>query len=376
MEFPLDPSETELRDSLRAFALRSGPLLSFPRSAGEGLPAGVREALFSRRLLGMDQGDDPGTGLRPGLVRALSLMEVARASPLLAAVLAVHNFLCSRYVRLFGSPLLRSEFLSRRGAGRGLGTRGEARGPAGLRAAPSAGGWVLDGRQALLTPPALCDWMIVTASPGGPDPGSSAFVVDGRYPGLSWTRVYAGQGGEESRPGEAVFDRVIIPAARLLGTPGRAETESRQAAAGADGALAGLCSGLAESALARCLEAGRPTPGRLSVRSRKAARLAERLIEMETVRFMTCRASLRDGGGEGAAREAREAADSAYRLALTAASEARELLAPGAAGVPYLPDLEAAIAAVTGWNDLRAAHTGPGGESKRPIRRRQGERPS
>lgn len=82
---------------------------------------------------------------------------------------------------------------------------------------------------------------------------------------------------------------------------------------------------------------------------------AESLIELETVRFLTFRAALRSGAGEGRVREAREAAERGLNLVPAAASAARERLAPRSDSAAYLADLDSAVAAARLWADLRGA---------------------
>ncbi len=358
MEFPLSPSEKELRDSIRSFARGSLPLLQTVASGPEAVPAALREALSSQRLL--ETGPEAGRGGEPrsGLASLLPLVEIARAAPALAAALAVDGFLCRSCVRRSGGPDFPAQLLPEEGAARGLGAWGMIeRDPGDLTASPVEGGWILDGRQSVLAPAGFFDWMVLTASTGGAEGAraDTSFAVERDCPGITWAGPLDTGAGGRALP-YAVLDKVAVPAVRLLGCQGGAWSKSREVFAGADVALAGLCSGIAESALVRCLEAatakGRGRPAR---NKRAGERLAEALIEMETVRFLSCRAALREGGREGHALEAREAATRGLDLVLSMSSAARLFLASRPDSAAYLSSFDAAAAAVARWAALRSA---------------------
>ena len=246
MEFPFSPAEKELRDSIRT-ALRSLPSPPIGESGADGFPPGLRDALRSAGLfdLGAGGGGEP----EHGLPAVLHLIEIARVSPGLAAALAVHNFLCRRYVRRSGRRSLPDGL-----GGWCLGERAFGE----LAASPSEGGWDLNGRQVVLGPPGFLDWLIMSASVPGPEgvKVESVFVVDRKHPGITIGPTGApGVDAEGHGIPEAVFDNVALPAGCLLGCPGDSGIPIREIITGADGALAGLCSGIAGFALAHCLEA-------------------------------------------------------------------------------------------------------------------------
>ncbi len=344
MEFPLSPAEKELRDSTRS-GLRSLPSPPIGAFGPDAFPPGLREALRTGGLL--ETGEGRAVEPRSGLAAVLQLIEVARVSPALAAALAVHNFLFRRYIRESGGGPFSGGWGAWGVSGRGSGD---------LTALPAGGGWILNGRQSILGAPDFLDRLMVTASAPSPGGAVNVFVVDNRSSGIAIGRASAREAGTDGPIGpEAFFDNVSTPAECLLGCKGSVGDEIRKIVAGADSALAGLCAGIAGSALAHCLEAafagGR---GRHPVRGRKAGeRLAESLIEMETVRFLTCRAALRNGRGEGNDREAREAAQRALDLALASTAMAHERLPSQPGSAPFLADLDSAVAAARLWSDLR-----------------------
>ncbi len=230
MDFELSEEQALLRKTVREFAeAELAPHVrewdekqAFPRDVFTRLGAlGLAGACWPERY--------GGSGLST-LDWALVMEELARVDAGVALSLAAHHGLCSAHIHAFGSEEQKQRFLPALASGAkvgcwGLTEPGSGSDAGGMRttAVRDAGHYVLNGSKNFITNGGIADTAVVIAvtDRAAGKKGISAIVVERGTTGFRSGRREDKLGVRSSDTSELAFEDCRVPAANLLGEPGK-----------------------------------------------------------------------------------------------------------------------------------------------------------
>lgn len=298
MDFELTPEQKSLQDGAIAFA----------RAAlGRDLVDRDRERVFDRDgwqrcadfgVLGMPIPQEYG-GMGLGLSELLAVMEGlgygSRDQGLLFSLNA-HLWTNSIPILVYGSDEQRQRYLPGLCNGQFIGANGASEPDAGsdifsmrTRAVRRGDRYVLNGTKMFVTNAPVADVFVTyaTIDPALGAAGITAFIVDGRSPGLSVSRKLDKMGLRTSPMAEVVLEDCEVPDANRLGREGRGVEVFDCSMEWERGCILASCLGVMRRQLEACIQ---------HVRSRKQfgkpigkfQSVANRIVDMK-VRLETCR---------------------------------------------------------------------------------------
>lgn len=152
-------------------------------------------------------------------------MEFTQASAAFRSRFSTTIGLCSQTLNEYGTPAQREAFLPDMAAGRVTASFALTEEQAGTdaaniatRAVREGDHYVIDGAKRYITNAPIADLYLVMAKTGeGTSEDMSVFLVDRATPGVTASEPYAMMGQRGSDVGGIVFDKVRVPASRLLG---------------------------------------------------------------------------------------------------------------------------------------------------------------
>ncbi|MFD4503663.1 acyl-CoA dehydrogenase family protein [Streptomyces sp. NPDC058457] len=219
-------------------------------------PRKVFELLGEAGLLTLPFGEDVGGGGQPYTVYLQVLEEIAARWAAVAVGMSVHTLACLP-LATFGTQAQQAEYLPRMMSGKLLGaySLSEAHAgsdPAALRASASEGpqGWTARGTKSWVTHGGEADFYTVFLRTS-PDTrsGISCFHVDAGTAGLVAGAPERKMGLRSSTTAEMHFEDVVLPADRLVGTPGQGLPIALAALDAGRLGIAAVAVGIAQAAL-------------------------------------------------------------------------------------------------------------------------------
>lgn len=310
MDFSLNDDHLQLREAVQRFC--DGEYPPQRRGAAE-TPEQARQrwaAMAALGLLGLPLPADAGGGGLGPVEVMLAAQELGRA--LAGGAFVASTVMAGRLLETLGSPSQRRQWLPALASGemqaaialhedgaRYDWTDGQ------LRASGGAAGWQLDGRKTGVLHGDGAGLLLVvarTAGAPGERAGLSVFAVDAATPGV---QVQGFDTLDGRRAAHVRFDRVKVPAARLLGTAGAA-ADAVEAAL--DAGIAALCAeaaGAVEAVLCHTadhLRTRRQFGAPLAKFQVLQHRAADMAIALEQLKSMACAAALAVEAGEPAQR--------------------------------------------------------------------------
>jgi alkylation response protein AidB-like acyl-CoA dehydrogenase len=260
----LPPAAQSWRQEVRQLAEdRIRPLVTAMDEAAEMSPALIAE-LFSRRLMAIETPRDLGGRGGSFFDVVLAVEEIARVDPAVAVLVHVQNSLVANALMRWASPEQRRRYLPALASGTvgayAMSERGAGSDVFSLSttAAPSADGYVLDGRKMWASSAAEAGLFVVfaTTAPGQGAQGIAAFLVERDSPGFQVGKREPKLGVRASSTCELILEQVRVPAASVLAGPGagnRIAVETlNEGRIGIAAQMVGLAQGALESALAYC----------------------------------------------------------------------------------------------------------------------------
>jgi acyl-CoA dehydrogenase family protein 9 len=233
------------------------------------IPDEVLRGLKELGLFGMLVPQSEGGGGLTNTGYARVIQEVASHDSSIAVTLAAHQSLGTKALLLFGSPELRAKYLPTLATGQSVAAFALTEPSAGsdaaaiqTRAEPGGdGGYVLNGSKIWITNGGFADLFTVFArtSPAeeGVKPRITAFLVERGW-GVRSGPAEHKLGIRGSSTTEVFFDNVAVPAANVLGEPGRGFGVAMQVLnsgrLGLASGCVGLCKRAIKLAVGRCLE--------------------------------------------------------------------------------------------------------------------------
>jgi short-chain 2-methylacyl-CoA dehydrogenase len=304
-------------------------------------PVEVVRAMGDLGLFGIPFPEEYGGG-GAGLVSlCVAIEELARVDQSMAITLEAGVGLGANPIYRFGTEEQRQRWLPDLVAGRALGGFGLTEPDAGSDAggtrtravlAPDSDEWVIDGEKAFITNSGseLTSIVTVTAVTGssGGRPEISTIVVPAGTPGFTVAPPYRKMGWHASDTHGLTFAGCRVPAANLLGEPGRGFANFLSILDDGRVAIAALAVGVIEA----CLEAsvdyanqrtafGRPIGANQAV----AFKCADLAVMAAAARALTYEAAARRDAGATFKRQAAVAKLYATEAAVTATREATQI---------------------------------------------------
>lgn len=229
MDFSLDPTQTELRDSLRRYlAAEVAPIVDRYEAEGRMVPREVVTAMRDFGLLGGMLPEELGGYGLPVTTYGMLIAEVARVWPSLRSIVSTSN-LAASVLSDGGSAYLKEKYLPRVLSGEAIASFALSEPNIGsdaanvqTRAVETAHGWQVNGRKLYISLGPVCELgvVFVQTQRNGGERGVSCLLFERSMPGFSSSPIP--KMGMLSCPlGELLFEDVEIPAAHLIGGEGK-----------------------------------------------------------------------------------------------------------------------------------------------------------
>ncbi len=164
-------------------------------------------------------------GLGLGYIEhVVAVEEVSRGSASLGLSYGAHSNLCINQIRRWGSDAQKARYLAPLISGEHVGSLAMSEAGAGsdvvsmkLRAAPGAGGYVLNGTKYWITNAQEADTLVVYAKTGVGSRGITAFLIEKDFAGFSVGQKIDKMGMRGSPTAELVFDDCFVPEDNIMG---------------------------------------------------------------------------------------------------------------------------------------------------------------
>jgi alkylation response protein AidB-like acyl-CoA dehydrogenase len=254
----LDETQSEIRDTVRAYAQERLKPLSASFEAEGGYPDWVFRELAELGLLGMTAPEALGGAAADTVTYVLALIEIAAADGALSTILSIQNSLMISGLIRYGSEIQQRRYLPALIDGSMIGAFALTETDAGsdasairTRAVREAGGWRIDGAKQFITSGRIGGIAMVFAvtDPGAGKKGISAFLVPTDTPGYAVDKVEHKLGQGASDTCALRFDDMFVPDAALLGEEGAGYRIALSNLEAGRIGIAAQCVGMAQAAL-------------------------------------------------------------------------------------------------------------------------------
>ena len=263
MNFELTEEHQQVKRSVREFAeaeirphvMEWDEAQHFPRELFGKLGAlGLTGVLFPEEYGGA------GMGYAEYVI---VIEEIARVCGSIGLSLAAHNSLCSNHIYRYGNESQRQKYLTPLAKGEKLGAwgltePGSGSDASGMKttAVKEGNEWVINGAKNFITHGISGDVCVVLAFTNRQmrSRGISAFIVERGTPGFSAGKKENKLGCRASETASLIFEDCRIPAANLLGEPGRGFVNAMQVLDGGRISIAALALGIAQGAYEAALK--------------------------------------------------------------------------------------------------------------------------
>ena len=299
------PTEEQLlvQRTARDFAERVLAPRAAARDVSCEFPAAELGELGRLGLLGINVPEELGGAAAGPVAYSLAMQGLAHGDPSVAVAVSVTNMV-AELIATNGDAALARAWVPRLASGElvcgafALSEPEAGSDPAAMRttATRTAGGWRLSGTKQWITSGDRAGAMVVWAvtEPGAGHKGITAFVVDGKAPGLTVSRLEDKLGIRGSSTAQLVLDGVELGDDAILGAPGRGFALAMMALDGGRIGIASQAVGIARGALAAAIRyAGeRRTFGEPILKHQAiAAMLADAATWLDAAALMTLRAA-------------------------------------------------------------------------------------
>ncbi len=257
MDFELSEEQRMIRDLVRNFATRElAPHAAEIDLTGEFPWEAIRKAA-ELGLLGLPIPEKYGGAGADTVSYALAVEELGRACGSTALTIAAHTALVAYPIYLFGTEEQKQRYLVPLAQGEMLGAFGLTEPEAGsdaaatrTRAVRHGDWWVINGSKTFITSGSIAGVILITArtDQGEGTGGISNFIVERGTPGLRTGRTLEKMGLHASVTSELFFEDCRVPAANLLGKPGKGFQQFLTALDGGRIGIGALSVGLAQAA--------------------------------------------------------------------------------------------------------------------------------
>ena len=227
--FPLTDEHKMLRDAARDFAQNEiVPIAAEFDESGE-FPHATIKKMGELGFMGIELPEEYGGAGMDALAYVLALEEICKVDASHGVIMSVNNSLYCHGILKFGTEEQKKKFIAPIASGKAIGAysltepqSGSDAGTMRSRATRDGDFYILNGRKSWVTSGPVADYFVVfmMTDPEKKQKGVSAFLVDGKTPGLVRGKKEPKLGIRASATSELIFENCRIPAENLLGVEG------------------------------------------------------------------------------------------------------------------------------------------------------------
>lgn len=227
--YPLSDEHKMLRDAARDFAKNEiAPVAAEFDESGE-FPHKTVKKMGEMGFMGIEVPEDYGGAGMDTLAYVLALEEICRADAAHGVIMSVNNSLYCYGILKFGTEAQKKKFITPVASGKSIGAYSLTEPMSGSdaatmksRAVRDGDFYVLNGRKSWVTSGPVADYIVVfmITDPEKKQKGISAFLVEGKTPGLVRGKKEPKLGIRASATSEIIFEDCRIPTENLLGAEG------------------------------------------------------------------------------------------------------------------------------------------------------------
>lgn len=227
--FPLSDEHKMIRDTARDFAQREiVPVAAQFDESGE-FPKETIRKMGALGFMGIEVPETYGGAGMDTLSYALALEEICKADAAHGVVMSVNNSLYCHGILKFGTEAQKKKFITPVASGKAIGAYSLTEPMSGSdasnmksRAAREGDFYVLNGTKSWVTSGPVADYFVVfmMTDPAKQAKGITAFLVDGRTPGLARGKKEPKLGIRASATSELIFENCKVPVEDRLGEEG------------------------------------------------------------------------------------------------------------------------------------------------------------
>ncbi len=227
--FPLSTEHKMLRDAARDFSQKElAPIAAEFDESGE-FPHATIKKMGELGFMGIEVPEEYGGAGMDALAYVLALEEICKVDASHGVIMSVNNSLYCHGILKFGTEEQKHKFVTPIATGKAVGayslTESQSGSDAGTmksRATRDGDFYVLNGSKSWVTSGPVADYFVVfmMTDPEKKQKGVSAFLVDGKTPGLTRGKKEPKLGIRASATSELNFENCRIPAENRLGAEG------------------------------------------------------------------------------------------------------------------------------------------------------------
>jgi alkylation response protein AidB-like acyl-CoA dehydrogenase len=227
--FPLTNEHKMIRDAARDFAQKEiAPIAAEFDESGE-FPHATIKKMGELGFMGIEQSEQYGGANMDALAYVLALEEICKVDAAHGVIMSVNNSLYCHGINKFGTEEQRKKYITPIASGKAIGAysltepqSGSDAGTMRSRATRDGDFYVLNGRKSWVTSGPVADYFVVfmVTDPEKKQKGVTAFLVDGKTPGLVRGKKEPKLGIRASATSELIFENCRIPAENRLGAEG------------------------------------------------------------------------------------------------------------------------------------------------------------
>jgi alkylation response protein AidB-like acyl-CoA dehydrogenase len=227
--FPLTDEHKMLRDAARDFAQKEiAPIAAEHDESGE-FPHATIKKMGELGFMGIEIPEGYGGAGMDALAYVLALEEICKVDASHGVIMSVNNSLYCHGILKFGTEEQKKKFLAPIASGKAVGAysltepqSGSDAGTMKSRAVRDGDFYILNGRKSWVTSGPVADYFVVfmMTDPDKKQKGVSAFLVDGKTPGLTRGKKEPKLGIRASATSELIFEDCRVPIENRLGAEG------------------------------------------------------------------------------------------------------------------------------------------------------------
>ncbi|MBK6794105.1 MAG: acyl-CoA dehydrogenase [Anaerolineales bacterium] len=218
-----------LRDAARDFAEKKITPITTEFDENEKFPHATIKKMGELGFMGIELPEEYGGAGMDALAYVLALEEICKVDAAHGVIMSVNNSLYCHGILKFGTEEQKKKFIAPIASGKAIGAysltepqSGSDAGTMRSRATRDGDFYILNGRKSWVTSGPVADYFVVfmMTDPEKKQKGVSAFLVDGKTPGLVRGKKEPKLGIRASATSELIFENCRIPAENLLGVEG------------------------------------------------------------------------------------------------------------------------------------------------------------
>jgi alkylation response protein AidB-like acyl-CoA dehydrogenase len=227
--FPLSDEHKMLRDAARDFAQKEVAPVAAEFDESGDFPHATIKKMGELGFMGIEMPEQYGGAGMDTLAYVLALEEICKVDASHGVIMSVNNSLYCHGILKFGTEEQKKKYISPIASGKAIGAysltepqSGSDAGTMRSRATRDGDSYILNGRKSWVTSGPVADYFVVfmMTDPEKKQKGVTAFLVDGKTPGLTRGKKEPKLGIRASATSELIFEDCRIPVENRLGAEG------------------------------------------------------------------------------------------------------------------------------------------------------------